>query len=89
MKAFPARASKVVEWTLALVGVWALGFWAAVFIGAKVYQAAAGRQFSRTLRAKAAGATVHERRKLPGGAGNAGIAGHRHLLSPTAPHPEQ
>lgn len=57
MKTFPARASRVVEWTLALVGVWALGYWTSVFLGTKIYQAAKASEFSRTLRAKASEAT--------------------------------
>jgi sortase A len=57
MKTVPAGASRVIEWTLALAGVWALGYWTSVFLGAKVYQAAKAREFSRTLRAKATEAT--------------------------------
>jgi len=34
-----------------------LGYWAAVFIGTKVYQTAAGSQFSRALPAEAPDAT--------------------------------
>jgi sortase A len=54
MRSSLARVSRVVQWTLALLGVWALSSWAAAHIRAKVYQAAQERKFSRTLRAKAA-----------------------------------
>lgn len=42
---------------MALVGVWALGYWTSVFLGTKIYQAAKASEFSRTLRAKASEAT--------------------------------
>jgi sortase A len=54
MKTFPSRVARAVQWTLALAGAWALGYCAAVFIGAKIYQAAAAREFSRALQTQAA-----------------------------------
>ncbi len=45
------------EWTLTLVGVWALGYWTAVFLSATLYQAVEGHKLSRALQPIATGAT--------------------------------
>jgi sortase A len=50
------RVSRIVAWILTLAGGWALGYWAAIVLGARLYQAAKGREFSGTLRVKAADA---------------------------------